>query len=314
MTRPLSGLMAGALLALSASAITFTGDVDTDFAPWVYGLESIMDPVGDVGLPANAPEGTVSGWDISRVMLLLSEEDDALHVGVEFAGIAGDADGDGLDGSTSDWLAANGGIDAPHLLGVESICVLIDFDQDGSFDLFAGVPAFSGSFIVAEAYNPFIPLPPSFWVGDELPQHAGPVFYSPTSEAPDFEFSLTNMSDLLWSRSMEVLFYSGSSIDDGIGEDNLHAVGYFSSDPGKPITPVVSISYEPDSIILDWDEIYENTDGDPIIIDAYPVFRYDPVSNQSTLIGETPTPPYNIYPVPMGSYLYFITARPLACP
>jgi len=50
--------------------------------------------VGDVGLPLNAPPGTVSGWDMVDLRLTYDTATDTLYVGINTFGIAGDADGD----------------------------------------------------------------------------------------------------------------------------------------------------------------------------------------------------------------------------
>ena len=86
-------VLASALLLLnamvaSAVGVTYTGDVDTDFMSFMY--EDVVDPVGDVGIPDYAPVGTVSGWEIERVVFYLDIETYDLQIGLDAYGIAGD--------------------------------------------------------------------------------------------------------------------------------------------------------------------------------------------------------------------------------
>ena len=77
-----SAMIAAALSSRPAMAIVFTGDVNIDFS--VSGVEVYLDPVGDVGLPLNAPPMTISGRDYSSVAFILDEGTDMLHVGINF--------------------------------------------------------------------------------------------------------------------------------------------------------------------------------------------------------------------------------------
>lgn len=207
-----------ALLAGRACAIVYTGDVAADFGSSTY-MED-LDGTGDVGLPLNAPPATVSGWDVERFLVLVDFAADELQAGIEFAGIGGDADGDGFEGLTSPWLAANGGLDLPGLAMTESICVAFDFDQDGVYDLVAGTPADGDGHRVAAFEGSS--LLPAFAFGADLPAHAGPAFHAPPM--PDYEFTLTDLSTLDDFQSnglfcIDYRLFAGSFQDDGIGED-----------------------------------------------------------------------------------------------
>ena len=142
-----------ALLAVGPSsfAMTFTGSVPADFT----GTEvvSVPDVVGDVAVPGFAPPGTVSGWDLMGAAFDLDRTAAQLHVGLDFFGVGGDADGDGVDGFTSPWLAGLGGSDYAMLDYSESICIAFDFDQNGQFDVIAGMGEDDGVYRVAQPSN-----------------------------------------------------------------------------------------------------------------------------------------------------------------
>lgn len=216
-------LILGTLMMTAAAgpalAVTFTGNVSTDFA--VMGVQALTDPA-DVGLPLNAPPLTVSGWDFEALAFVLDPVADMLYVGIDFnGGIAGDADGDGGDGSTSGWLAQNGGTDIAGLGQTESICMAFDFDQNGTFDLVAGVDGNGSTHWVAMFAGS--PLLPQFAFGAAMPMYDGGSFYTPAAGSPDYEFALSNFSMLDAVAGDEVCFtvraFAGSFQDDGIGED-----------------------------------------------------------------------------------------------
>jgi len=301
------------LTVSQAMAITYTGNAEEDFFPFAYTI--LVDGANDVGLPPNAPIGTISGWDIDRVYFLADPVEDAWHFGIRFRGIGGDADGDGIDGQTSFWLAMNGGHDLPHLVGTEAICLVLDVNQDGAFDLFAGVPGFSDSldgFVVAEAAQPPIPAPPCYWVGAELPEHTGPHCYAPPAQ--DFEFSITNVHDLLAPFGpvfdFDIVVYAGSELDDGIGEDLLVGSTHFVM-PRQPVAPVVSIAADSDQVTLNWSVVDETVDGDPIEVLFYEVlgtcYSTGEVYSYDEVWGDTT---YVLTPVPIGSICYTVRAAP----
>ncbi len=197
------------------SAQAFTGDVPTDFVgPDVVVL---ADPM-DVGLPLQAPGGTISGWEIAFAAFELDADNDLLRVGLDYVGMAGDADGDGNASNSSAWLLGNGGVDLPNLGGTESICIAFDFDQDMNFDLIAGVDGFTDATNcrVANYTNGGL-LPFSF--GAPAPAHQGMHMIG-----PDFEFEIANLSGVSNYMNMDTYcfdfaLFSGSFADDGVGED-----------------------------------------------------------------------------------------------
>ncbi len=210
-----------------------------DFAGYP-GVYNIFDPQ-DVGLPSNAPPGTISGWDLSRVRLYYDGAADVLYVGIEcFGVICGDADGDGDPGGTSSWLAANGGVDAPNLGGSESIAVYLDTDNDGTFDVAVGVSSFWGddtSDFDIYRYNPLggpgpHPSPLNFGsfydvlVPDNRLPNAHVFVFPQTPGKPDFEFAIHGFSTLPGISVVNDTVTFGIDVragangqDDGIGED-----------------------------------------------------------------------------------------------
>jgi len=233
MKKMLSCAFAVLAMGPAAFAVVFTGVVPADF----NGAEvvSVTDPLGDAAVPAfNAPPGTVSGWDMTGASFDLDRAAGQLHVGLDFFGIAGDADGDGVDGFTSPWLAANGGADYPDLAGSESICIAFDFDQDGSYDLIAGDSFFGTAATIGShvfVASPF-GLPTSF--GAALPFHDGGFFYAPSAATPDFEIAIANLAVFEDLEAETLCFnfhaFAGSNADDGVGEDNITGEVCFTRD------------------------------------------------------------------------------------
>jgi hypothetical protein len=226
------GTTLGAAVALptpvAGATVTFTGNVTVDFNSTAPGILTIPDPggVGDVGLPANAPNGTISGWDMMDLRLTYNATTDILYVGINTFGICGDADGDGNPGGTSAWLAAGLGTDTPNLSGTESIAVYFDLNQDGTFDVVAGVSDstdITGFTVATFSGSPFYPAGA---FGSALPSHTGSYYANPSAAAPDFEFTILNFSTLPGQDTslggFSVGAFMGSLQDDGIGEDLLN--------------------------------------------------------------------------------------------
>ena len=229
--------------ALESGAVPLTGNAAQDFDR----PETVFLPEAqDVGLPATAPSGTVSGWDISGVYFHLDLLADELSVGLRFHGLAGDADGDGDAGSTSPWLAAMNGQDLAGLTGMEAICVLFDFDQDGSWDFIAGNrmlgdPLLNG-YYQSVITGPVGSLPLAFDLAD-LPV-VDSHYYDPTPATPDYELSVRSASTLFelagGSTCFDFVAFAGSFADAGIGED--HVTGSICLvDGGRPAAPDVHI-------------------------------------------------------------------------
>ncbi|MGA8850028.1 MAG: hypothetical protein WB564_09505, partial [Dehalococcoidia bacterium] len=214
---------------VGAATVTFTGNATADFTG--PGILIIPDPIGDVGLPSNAPNGTISGWDMVDLRLTYNATTDTMYVGINTFGIAGDADGDGDPSHTSAWLAINKGKDLPDFNSTENVAVYFDLNKDELFDVIAGKPigpTIQTGFEVA-AYNTSIsPGSPGFAFSTPLPAHTG-IYTIPSAAAPDFEFTITHWSTLAADLGIVapslgdfiVWGFMGSLADDGIGEDYI---------------------------------------------------------------------------------------------
>ena len=220
-------ILASALLVINGmvangAVVTFTGDVGADFA--AYPTVFVDDYVGDVGIPLYAPAGTFSGWEIAEVVFYLSLESDVLQVGLDAYGIAGDVDGNGIDGNASQWLLDNGGTDYADLMSSESMGIAFDFDQDGYYDYIAGVSAFNNTHMVCE-FNGF-PALPFMAFGAETSQYDGGRYYNGLAASPDYEMTITGLDDLLIWNGLETCFdflaFGGSFEDDGVGEEYVY--------------------------------------------------------------------------------------------
>ncbi len=240
-------------LITAASAlrgITLTGNVEADFV----GSEAAIVTDGtvfDVGRPPAWPFSS-SGWDIKDVRFVYDRDNDVLYVGINFFGIAGDADGNGDPSNASPELTARGGTDLPNLALTEAIQIQFDWNEDEVFDTIAGVPndANSTAFTIAPDLLPTLSLPAeSLRFGTPL---AGgePFVGASSASAPDFEFKIPNVSTLPGfdaARGFRFRAFAGSFQDDGIGEDLVANAGAVHVDlpaaiPEPPAAPVVSLT------------------------------------------------------------------------
>ena len=226
------------------------GNVDDFTGPDVVIIPDPVGPGGDVPLPNNAPPGTISGWDMKELRLYYDAASDAMYIGINVGNnsstILGDADGNGDPGGTSAWLALNGGVDLPNLEGTETAAVYFDLNQDGAWDVIAGISAtanYSGFSVnsVQDQFNA------GFSFGALLPDHKGDISPNPDSDHPDLEFTITNWSTLPGQDSSPSFcvgaFLGAYQQDDGIGEDSLE---YCSS--VEP--PVGGVAFPVDKLVL----------------------------------------------------------------
>lgn len=214
---PLGPTLALALLAAAAPAAAgpigshSTGDVEKDFPAGQPGIITLVNP----RYPTVNPEKYIAdnqlspGWSIKDVRLFYDKAADELHVGLNFFGIAGDADGNGDPGTVSAAAAAQGARDLPHLGftgdpktgGRESITVAFDLNNDGRPDFLAGVPgdkSQAGPGINGFTFAPFknTGLGLAYSYGAPLLDHIAGLRFDPSAEHPDFEFLLRNFSKL----------------------------------------------------------------------------------------------------------------------
>lgn len=236
-----------------------TGDVERDL-PWIPpgqpghdpGLVVILDGEGAAraGMPresdvAQGPHmAGMSGWNMKDFRLRYDPDTDTLAVGVNFYGIAGDADGDGNPNTTNPAMLAAGGLDHPNFGGDESITVAFDFNGDGRMNLYAGIPADKTAagpgplgFTVAgprppedAATRPKLGIQHQY--GPTLPEHLGVLAFEPSADHPDFAFTINNFSQVpgvvrtLDGFPFRMRAYAGSVDDVGSGEDLFASEGF----------------------------------------------------------------------------------------
>lgn len=228
-----------------AGAIHLTGDVAKDFPYSQQGVQVIVDnpnpiPAGLSMPPTSNPSdvaqadfmssrGWTSGWNIQDVRLNYDQSTDTMYVGVNFFGIAGDADGNGDPGTSDPLTTASGGADIPHLGGRESIAVALDTNGDRKFDIIAGVPAdksTAGSgidgFTVANYRDSNQGM--AFNFGQALTGHMGNLAFDPSKDHPDFEFTISHFSTLpgfVSGNGFGIKVFAGTPDDVVSGEDTL---------------------------------------------------------------------------------------------
>jgi hypothetical protein len=204
----------------------FTGNASVDFLE--SGAVRFDDPGGiDVGLPYQFPAGTITGWDVKALYFYYNLSVDTMFVGVDFYGIAGDADGDGDPGRTGLILESLEGVDEPDLGGTESVVLLMDTSMDKKYELAFGV---SGKANISSfgTYN-FVgkEYVPAFGFGNRLSPDPASLYANPSASKPDIEFTIVNFSKLPGfsfypneSLRFGTALFAGSLADVGIG-DNL---------------------------------------------------------------------------------------------
>ncbi len=217
------------------AAPEFTGDVSVDFDAAEPGTLATEDPVGDVGMPSGFPPGTISGLDMSGIWLYFDPATDTLYIGIETPAIAGDVDGDGDPGGTSQALEDNHGEDHPDFGDTETFSVFIDTDLDGQPDVIAGKPSTEGTDLddyTVATFNSALSISHvslDLVFDTPLPDHLGYVFGSQSAEAPHLEFTVEGFSTLPGfpaqidptTSSIDFAFgcYMGSADAVGVGSD-----------------------------------------------------------------------------------------------
>lgn len=222
----------------------FTGNASLDFSePGVFRFD---DPGGkDVGLPPAFPEEATSGWDVKALYFYYNRTSDIIQVGIDFYGIAGDADGDRDAGHTGTILESQGGIDEPDLGGTESIVLLLDTNLDKKYELAIGVngtaniSSFGTYSFIGNKYAP------GFGFGKRLSSDPTTLYANPSPSMPDIEFAIARFSNLPGFSfspgepfSFRTTLFSGSLADYGIGDDLVPGpdgtlITFSSSDKGS---------------------------------------------------------------------------------
>jgi hypothetical protein len=189
--------------AASSGLGTFSGNVEVDFPSTQAGVITLTNP----RYPSVNPESYIAannmstGWSIKDVRVMYDEAQDTLYVGLNFFGIAGDADGNGNPGTVSPAAAAKGAIDVANLGGRESVTVGFYMTGGAKPDFLAGVPQNKqqagpglNGFTFSAYQHLNTNLAQSY--GTAISGHLGSLFFNPSAEHPDFEFSVRNFSQL----------------------------------------------------------------------------------------------------------------------
>jgi hypothetical protein len=263
---------------LQALQPVFTGNVESDF---VGPCVTIVPDPEDVVM-GDQFGSAISGFDIKDIRFCYDASNDTLYVGINSFGIAGDADGDGDPGGSSQALIRSLGVDLPDFGGSESFFVLVDAGVDGTYDIVVGVPRCSSMVescgFGAATVDWFADTAP---FGAPIPEHTGSFFASPTRDAPDLEFTVPNLSLLAGlvasadEYTMQVIAFMGSTVDDGIGEDYVFA--------GQIYLPITSS-------IGDW--VWEDLNGNGIQEEGEPPIpgvTLDLLDANGTVIGTRTT-------------------------
>jgi len=234
---------AAALLALigarpaAAGSISFmTGDVEKDMPssnPDVLTIVNHPDSQAQTAI-WQAPWITQNGWTNGRVIkdirTYYDQSLDKLYVGVNFFGIAGDADGNGVVGTADPKFS---GTEYAHL-GLyshsdTSIAVGLDLKNSGTPTIVAGIAADKSiigpgtdGFSVNWAKDSAAGLSGQF--GASLNTHNGNMAFEPSKDHPDFEFSIDGLSKIPGfsiANGIGLSAFSGSSDDIDVGEDSV---------------------------------------------------------------------------------------------
>ncbi len=220
--------------ALSAAAIVLMSapPARADATPPSGGtiLADITYPTGPnyIGM---APWMTQTGWDIREIVFTYYAKTDTLDVDVKTTGIAGDADGLGIPGGNDPKLAAIGGVNPANLGGRDSISIAFESANAnhslGDPVAIAGVPEYkpanapSDGFQLTQ-YNGNTSLQAGY--GTPITTSVGTLLYSPSAAHPDFEFTISNFSQLYGLNLTNGFYfsaYAGSPDDAVVGEDHI---------------------------------------------------------------------------------------------
>lgn len=135
--------MAGAA-SVPAASISLTGKVEEDFQPG--GPTKVLVTPPDAILHMTRPSwmvesGRQSGLDFKDVRLAYDPATDSLAVGINFHGIGGDTDGNGVVGTVDERSAASGAVEPTRFGGFQTVVLGFDVNSDLKPDLVAGIPS-----------------------------------------------------------------------------------------------------------------------------------------------------------------------------
>lgn len=217
-----------------SQAIVMTGDVQADFPASNYFPDSTSGC--DVVLPPQLADRPC-GWDIQGVAISYDHVWDVLYVGVDFSGVAGDADGDGDPNGTGPVLQSLGGVDQPFLGGSESVIVGIDANDDGVLDILVGNPL--GANLTGACTADFVPGMPDIRqaFGALRPVNQPEVIGGLSAQQPDIEFSIPGFSWISYEfttagqQNLGFYVWAGSDDDASIGHDATSDTGTTTPQP-----------------------------------------------------------------------------------
>ncbi len=239
-------------------------------------VNGVAEPDG--ALPSQAPEGSITGWDIRDLRFQYDVRRDVLAVEVTSYGIVGDPEGNGDPSAWDETWTDLGlpGEDSADLGAQEDVVVLFDLDEDGQADVIAGVHVDTdiNGLSVAEL-TPGLQAAPhlSIAFGTDL-DAIGTVSDSPTADNPSLLFTIEGWSTLAGnddSLDFAVNAHLGSGIDGNIGEDTLVS-----------LAELVAVDVESglgDRVFADNNSDGIQDDDEPGIADALVVLE-DPAGNE----------------------------------
>jgi len=189
-------------------------------------------------------QGLINGYVMKDIRLSYDQKSDTLAVGVNFWGIAGNADGS-PDGSTNPKTAASGGQNPPHIGGDKSITIgftpVTSAGTNAPPLVLAGVPALKDGtpsnttdhFTVAGYQASTGGITRSY--GATMTSNLGNLAYDPTPAHPGFEFTVKNFSKIPGLNALQNGFYVNAYAGTGsyttIGKSEIF--DYFVSPPLK---------------------------------------------------------------------------------
>jgi hypothetical protein len=254
------GLLGIGVRAASADPISFTGFAQNDFNPLtntnVQVLPIDADPLNNIAETSQMlTNKIITGWAVKDLRLSYDAGSKTMAVGVHTYGVAGDIDGNGTVGTIN---TADPGLkfsqEPTNLGGHDSITVAFAANNPqnpstpGAQLLVAGVPqqkidgntALDG-FTVASPTSPngaAIELN----YGQTLTGHVGTLAFDPSSQHPNFEFTIPNFSTIPGidpAAGFWVKVYSGSPDDLPVGEENsqwIHVPAFAPQTIPEPAT------------------------------------------------------------------------------
>ncbi len=211
-----------------AGGIAFTGNVENDFTSGLATnpIKDNNSVAGDVGqFTWMSSQGKVNGWDVKDTRLAWDQASDTLYVGINYFGVAGDADGNGVVGTYTQEFKNAGGLELPGIGGRAGITLGFGPNSaTGKPVVVAGIPndkSQAGPGL--NGFNVALAIPGAIMgsnYGATLTDNLGTLY----SGGPDFEFTINNFSKLPGidiNNGIGVSFVSGSAIDSAIGEDSM---------------------------------------------------------------------------------------------